>query len=59
MTSIFEGRGPPKTRPKLQSKQGSFGFQVVNNHGDPKSPIPGVGLDPFQMAVHFMAYKCG
>ena len=27
MTSIFEGQ-PPKTRPKLQSKQGSFGFQV-------------------------------
>ena len=27
MTSIFESR-PPKTRPKLQPKQGSFGFQV-------------------------------
>ena len=27
MTSIFEGQ-PPKTRPKFQSKQGSFGFQV-------------------------------
>ena len=27
MTSIFKGQ-PPKTRPKLQSKQGSFGFQV-------------------------------
>ena len=27
MTSIFEGQ-PPKTRPKLQSKQGSVGFQV-------------------------------
>ena len=27
MTSIFEGQ-PSKTRPKLQSKQGSFGFQV-------------------------------
>ena len=28
MTSIFEGQ-PPKTRPKLQSKQGApFGFQV-------------------------------
>ena len=29
MTSIFEGTQPPKTRPKLRSKQGSlFGFQV-------------------------------
>ena len=27
MTSMFEGQ-PPKTRPKFQSKQGSFGFQV-------------------------------
>ena len=27
ITSIFEGE-PPKTRPKFQSKQGSFGFQV-------------------------------
>ncbi len=27
MTSFFKGQ-PPKTRPKLQSKQGSFGFQV-------------------------------
>ena len=27
LTSIFEGQ-PSKTRPKLQSKQGSFGFQV-------------------------------
>ena len=29
MTPIFEGQ-PPKTRPKLQSKQGSFGFFVYN-----------------------------
>ena len=28
MTSIFEGTQPHKTRPKLQPKQGSFGFQV-------------------------------
>ena len=28
MTSIFEGRGPTKTKPKFQSKQGApFGFQ--------------------------------
>ena len=27
MTSIFEGQ-PLKTKPKLQAKQGSFGFQV-------------------------------
>ena len=27
-TSLFEGQ-PPKTRPKFQSKQGSFGFQVI------------------------------
>ena len=29
MTSIFQGQpvNPKKTRPKLQSKQGSFGFQ--------------------------------
>ena len=30
MTSIFEGQ-PPKTRPKLQPKQGSFGFQAVTH----------------------------
>ena len=29
MTSIFEGTQPPKTRPKLQPKQGApFGFQM-------------------------------
>ena len=28
MTSIFEGTQPPKTRPKLQSKQGSFGIYI-------------------------------
>ncbi len=32
MTSIFEGQ-PPKTRPKLQPKQGSFGFQVYIQTG--------------------------
>ena len=30
MTSIFEGKKNPKITPKFQSKQGSFGFQVVS-----------------------------
>ena len=33
MTSICEGQ-PPKTRPKFQSKQGSFGFQVYLTPSD-------------------------
>ena len=38
MTSIFEGQ-PPKTRPKLQPKQGSFGYTYVHIHTCPSYPM--------------------
>ena len=70
MTSVFEGQ-PPKTRPKLQSKQGApFGFQVwLFQLDEPnlyigngwKSPFPSilnwlVNRDPKTMVYEIIPY---
>ena len=53
---VYDYINNPKTRPKLQSKQGSFGFHVgvSKNDGTPKSSI----LIGFSIIPYFWKDPC-